>query len=179
MKFIKSPASWLAAAGLAALVVLAALLAPGGVHSRADVAQRTVSPRGPLAADEQAHVEIFKRNSPSVVHITSLGAQRELFSMNVQQVPRGTGTGFVWDERGHIVTNFHVIQGANGARVTLADQSTFDAQLVGAFADSPHAMSSASISKACSCPRSGSPSPSAPASPNSAAPRATNPTTTS
>jgi S1-C subfamily serine protease len=44
----------------------------------------------------------------------------------VQQVPRGTGTGFVWDDRGHIVTNFHVIQGASGARVTLADQSTYD-----------------------------------------------------
>ena len=55
--------------------------------------------------------------------------------MNVQQVPRGTGTGFVWDERGHIVTNFHVIQGANGARVTLADQSSYDAELVGAFPD--------------------------------------------
>jgi S1-C subfamily serine protease len=70
-----------------------------------------------------------------VVHITSLGAQRDVFSMNVQQVPRGTGTGFVWDASGHIVTNFHVIQGANGAKVTLADQSTYDATLVGAFPD--------------------------------------------
>jgi S1-C subfamily serine protease len=135
MKFIQSPVSWLIAAGLAGLAVVATLLTPAGVHSRADVAQRAVTPRGPLVADEQAHIEIFKRNSPSVVHITSLGAQRDLFSMNVQQVPRGTGTGFVWDASGHIVTNFHVIQGANGARVTLADQSTYDAQLVGAFAD--------------------------------------------
>jgi hypothetical protein len=77
MKFIKSPASWLAAAGLAALVVLAALLAPGGVHSRADVAQRTVTPRGALAPTSWPHVEIFKRNSPSVVHITELAAQRD------------------------------------------------------------------------------------------------------
>jgi S1-C subfamily serine protease len=94
-----------------------------------------VTARGPLAADEQANIDLFRRASPSVVHITAFGAQRDLFSMNVQQVPRGTGTGFVWDERGHVVTNFHVIQGANGARVTLADQSTFDAELVGAFAD--------------------------------------------
>jgi S1-C subfamily serine protease len=50
-------------------------------------------------------------------------------------VPRGTGTGFVWDDSGHIVTNFHVIQDADGARVTLADQTTFDAKLVGAFPD--------------------------------------------
>jgi S1-C subfamily serine protease len=55
--------------------------------------------------------------------------------MNVQQVPRGTGTGFVWDEQGHIVTNFHVIQGGSAARVTLSDQSTHDAELVGAFPD--------------------------------------------
>jgi S1-C subfamily serine protease len=70
-----------------------------------------------------------------VVHITSLGVQRDLFSMNVQQVPRGTGTGFVWDAAGHIVTNFHVIQNANGAKVTLADQSSYEATLVGAFPD--------------------------------------------
>ena len=70
-----------------------------------------------------------------MVHITTLGAQRGLFSQNVQQVPRGTGTGFVWDAEGHIVTNFHVIQGGSAARVTLADQTTFDAELVGAFAD--------------------------------------------
>ncbi len=132
MKLKTGPSFWLA---IAAAAVLAALVAPNWVQSRADAVPRAVTPRGPLAADEQAHIEIFRRSSPSVVHITSLGAQRDLFSMNVQQVPRGTGTGFVWDERGHIVTNFHVIQGANGARVTLADQSSFDARLVGAFPD--------------------------------------------
>jgi S1-C subfamily serine protease len=50
-------------------------------------------------------------------------------------VPRGTGTGVMWDDRGHIVTNFHVIQGANGARVTLSDKSTYSASLVGVFPD--------------------------------------------
>ena len=53
----------------------------------------------------------------------------------MQQVPRGTGTGFVWDDRGYIVTNFHVVQEASGARVTLADQTSFKAQLVGVFPD--------------------------------------------
>ncbi|MBA4176418.1 MAG: 2-alkenal reductase [Leptothrix sp. (in: Bacteria)] len=108
---------------------------PALVQSRPDAVPRAVTPRGPLAADELAHIDVFKRTSPSVVHITSLGVQRDLFSLNVQQVPRGTGTGFVWDDSGHIVTNFHVIQGANGARVTLADQSSYDATLVGAFPD--------------------------------------------
>jgi S1-C subfamily serine protease len=119
--------------GAAAAVAFLAL--PALVQGRTEAQPRAVTPRGPLAADELAHIELFRKASPSVVHITSLGAQRDVFSMNVQQVPRGTGTGFVWDASGHIVTNFHVIQGANGAKVTLADQSTYDATLVGAFPD--------------------------------------------
>ena len=131
---MKSRLPLLALAG-AGLLATGALFLALPVNGRTDAVPRAVTPRGPLAADELAHVELFRKASPSVVHITSLGVQRDLFSMNVQQVPRGTGTGFVWDGQGHIVTNFHVIQGANGARVTLADQSTFDAQLVGAFPD--------------------------------------------
>ncbi len=117
------------------LAAVALLAVPACSQSRSDAVPRAVAQRGPLAADELANVDLFKRASPSVVNITSLGVQRDLFSMNVQQVPRGSGTGFVWDDQGHIVTNFHVIQNANGARVTLADQSTFDAKLVGAFPD--------------------------------------------
>jgi S1-C subfamily serine protease len=119
----------------AALVIAALAVSPACVESRTDAAPRAASPRGPLSADEQANIELFRRSSPSVVHITTLATQRDLFSMNVMQVPRGTGTGFVWDDTGHIVTNFHVIQGGNSAKVTLSDQSTFDARLVGAFAD--------------------------------------------
>jgi S1-C subfamily serine protease len=118
-----------------ACLALASFALPSLVQGRADATPRAVTPRGPLAADELAHIELFKRTSPSVVHITTLAAQRDLFSASVQQVPRGTGTGFVWDQAGHIVTNFHVIQGGSAARVTLADQTTVDAQLVGAFPD--------------------------------------------
>ena len=121
---------------LAAAIAFASLFAVTTVSfSRTDAVPRAITPRGPLAADELANIDIFKKASPSVVHITSLGAQRDLFSPTVQRVPRGTGTGFVWDDQGHIVTNFHVIQGATGARVTLADQSSYDASLVGAFPD--------------------------------------------
>jgi len=103
--------------------------------SRTDAASRAVAARGPLGADEVANIDVFKRIGPSVVHITTLTNQREFFSANVQQVPSGTGTGFVWDDAGHIVTNFHVIQDASAARVTLADQSSYSARLVGAFPD--------------------------------------------
>jgi S1-C subfamily serine protease len=98
-------------------------------------AQRPVQPRGALDAAELNNISVFKKTSPSVVHITTLDVQRDFFSLDVQQVPRGTGTGFIWDERGHIVTNYHVIQGGDAARVTLADQSSYSAKLVGAFPD--------------------------------------------
>ena len=128
---------------LTTMVLAGALLVAGGIvlskpteaQGRIDAVPRAVSARGALAADELNNIEVFRRTSPSVVHITTLEAQRDVFSMNVQQVPVGTGTGFIWDEHGHVVTNFHVIQGANGARVTLADQGVFDARLIGAFPD--------------------------------------------
>ena len=101
----------------------------------ANAIPRAVVARGDLAADERNNIDVFKSVSPSVVHITTLERAASLFSTDVSQVPRGTGTGFMWDERGHIVTNFHVIQGANGARVTLSDQSTYSASLVGVFPD--------------------------------------------
>ncbi|CAN7375307.1 trypsin-like peptidase domain-containing protein [Pseudorhodoferax sp. LjRoot39] len=116
-------------------LALACCVLAAPVFARTEAAPRPVTPRGPLGADEQNHIAVFKAASPAVVNITSLGLERELFSRNVQQVPQGTGTGFVWDAQGHIVTNFHVIQGASGARVTLADQSHYPAKLVGVFPD--------------------------------------------
>jgi len=103
--------------------------------ARTDAPPRAVAPRGPLTAEEQNNIAVFKGASPSVVNITALGLERDFFSARTHQVPQGTGTGFVWDDRGHIVTNYHVIQGANGARVTLSDQSSHKAQLVGVFPD--------------------------------------------
>lgn len=104
-------------------------------QGRADVPPRAVTPRGALEADELNHIRVFKTASPSVVHITTLAVQRDFFSRPLGEVPSGTGSGFVWDEAGHIVTNFHVIQGASGAKVTLSDHSEYEAELVGAFPD--------------------------------------------
>ncbi|HEY6513840.1 MAG TPA: S1C family serine protease, partial [Burkholderiaceae bacterium] len=107
--------TWRAATVVAALAVTAALLWPfHSSNGRTDAAPRAVAPRGALAADEVAHIDVFKRIGPSVVHITTLATQREMFSLNAQQVPRGTGSGFIWDDAGHVVTNFHVIQGGSG-----------------------------------------------------------------
>ena len=97
---------------------------------------RAVQARGSLSEDERNNIDVFKAVSPSTVNITTLQATRGgFFSRDVMQVPSGTGTGFVWDDRGHVVTNFHVIQAGDAARVTLADQSSWRAALVGAFPD--------------------------------------------
>ena len=100
-----------------------------------DAAPRAITPRGELAAEEKTSTAIFRQASPSVVYITTLATEHNPFRFNSQQIPQGTGSGFIWDRRGHIVTNFHVIQGAEAAQVTLADHSTWKARLVGAYPD--------------------------------------------
>ena len=109
--------------------------APSGRAGGVPAEPRPVLARGSLAEDEQNNISVFKAASVSTVHITTLEAARSLFSLDILQVPKGTGTGFIWDDRGHVVTNFHVIQGGSAARVTLSDQTTWKAALVGAFPD--------------------------------------------
>ncbi|TNF30778.1 MAG: trypsin-like serine protease [Deltaproteobacteria bacterium] len=94
-----------------------------------------VIPEGGLLVGEQALVELFERTSPSVVFITTLQDVRRGFGMDVYRVPQGSGTGFIWDDAGHIVTNFHVIAEASEAVVTLSDGQEVPAKLVGAAPD--------------------------------------------
>ncbi|MCO5596880.1 hypothetical protein L7F22_050950 [Adiantum nelumboides] len=76
---------------------------------------------------ERNTIKVFQDVSSSVVNITT---SKEV-SFNTMDIPRGTGSGFVWDKEGHIVTNYHVIMNGNRARVTLADTTTWDATVVG------------------------------------------------
>jgi S1-C subfamily serine protease len=96
---------------------------------------REITPRGELSDIEKTNIAIYKKTKPSVVHITSMGLERDFWSMDVQEVPEGTGSGFIWDQGGHIVTNYHVIERARAAHVTLADHTTWRASLVGAAPD--------------------------------------------
>jgi S1-C subfamily serine protease len=96
---------------------------------------RAVTARGELFTDEKSTISLFKQASPSVVHITTITVQRDFFSLNLYQIPEGTGSGFVWDTNGDIITNFHVIQNADAAQVTLADQSAWKARRVGVAPD--------------------------------------------
>lgn len=92
---------------------------------------RPITPRGDLSDDEKTTIEIFRESLPSVVYISSLTVNRAQASPNPVQITRGTGSGFVWDHQGHVVTNYHLIRNAQSATVILADNSEWDAALVG------------------------------------------------
>ncbi len=84
-----------------------------------------------LIEEEKANIRLFEKAKPSVCYINTSVVQRSYYSRNVMEVPRGSGSGFTWDKDGHIITNFHVIQNADVARVTLFDGSNYEASLVG------------------------------------------------
>jgi len=94
---------------------------------------RPVTARGDLSSEEKATIELFSRSSPSVVYVTSLARARSFF--DVMEVPQGAGSGFIWDADGHVVTNFHVVANSSNVRVTLDDQSTYPARVVGVAPD--------------------------------------------
>ena len=132
--------NWLLLVILAGLCVLLILrLLPRGTGVDPNAEPRAVTARGSLAEDEKATIDLFRESSQSVVHITTLGARRDIFSLGVERGPTGTGSGFVWDKDGHIVTNFHVIQNATAFDVYLADEKggrdKYEAKVVGAYPD--------------------------------------------
>lgn len=94
---------------------------------------RLITARGDLAQDEQATIALFEANQESVVYIaTSARMQYPAWTRRDDvDVPRGTGTGFLWDEVGHVVTNFHVINQSDRQFVTLSDGTHYEARYVG------------------------------------------------
>ena len=85
-----------------------------------------------FATEEETNTtEIFKKASPAVVYVTNTALRRSFFTLNVEEIPRGSGTGFVWDTNGLIVTNFHVIAGAHKLTVTLQDRTEHAADVIG------------------------------------------------
>src|SRR5262245_52351795 len=84
-----------------------------------------------LLPDERNTIEVFRHVSRSLAYITSKGMTRNIFTLDVTEIPLGSGSGFVWDKKGHVVTNFHVVADGTSFSVTLADGSVYDGQLVG------------------------------------------------
>jgi S1-C subfamily serine protease len=120
---------WLLLAGLAAYT------ARPWLHSlliSLDAEPRQITARGDLAADEKTTIDVFEQRSPSVVFITTLERRLNIWTRKVTETTRGSGSGFIWDSQGHVVTNYHVVEGAASAKVRLSDQRVYAAQVVGA-----------------------------------------------
>ncbi|MFH1560343.1 MAG: trypsin-like peptidase domain-containing protein [Chloroflexota bacterium] len=115
---------WLLA--LSALVLLGILGATGVVASGAF---SKVASASPTLYDEQVVVALFERADPAVVEIEVTQSNTNHFGFVIPQ--SGQGSGFLMDTEGHILTNYHVVQGATGIRVTLADGRTLEAQIAG------------------------------------------------
>ena len=108
----------------------------GATYEGPEGRPRPVTPAvAELGPDERSTMAVFERATKSVVFIANTAIQRDIWSLDIMEVPQGSGSGFVWNKQGHIVTNFHVIYGADAIKVTLADRSEYQAKLVGADPD--------------------------------------------
>ncbi|MGK0239587.1 MAG: S1-C subfamily serine protease [Candidatus Pelagisphaera sp.] len=103
-----------------------------GPESASIIATPSGEMPGDLLAYERNTIDVFQQASAAVVFVHNLQSRRQFFSFNVTEVQAGTGSGFLWDDKGHIVTNFHVVQGATRVAVTLIDGKTYNADIVGA-----------------------------------------------
>lgn len=92
---------------------------------------RTKKERRFRIEDEQNTVDIFDNAGPGTVFVTQNQIVRDRYTMRATEVPSGSGSGFIWDTDGHIVTNYHVIDGSSHLTVTLYNQKTYPAKLVG------------------------------------------------
>jgi 2-alkenal reductase len=123
------------------IIVLCVIVAAGAwLWNRADdqkkdVASftREITPRGSLADFEKTTISIFNASAPSVVYIFTENAVTGFFG--TRQVRQGAGSGFLWDEQGHVVTNFHVIEGSRRIQVRLDSGEAIDATYVGGSPD--------------------------------------------
>ncbi|MEY2949570.1 MAG: S1C family serine protease [Saprospiraceae bacterium] len=102
-------------------------ISPGNVEDSMGI----IRPPLDLLESEWSTIRLFENAAPSVCYITTSNVRMDLWTRDISEIKRGTGSGFVWDRDGHIVTNYHVIQGADRAQVTLSDQSTWSAKLIG------------------------------------------------
>ena len=140
---------WLTAATIGAIVgaslsINIVQFLPSSINSTKSVALAYTEPQtrqklnniyDDYLPSEKGVIDLFERTTKSVAYVTTYTESRSGFSLNPMETPAGTGSGIVWDKEGRIVTNFHVIRAASGAKITLANKKTYDAELVGSSAD--------------------------------------------
>jgi 2-alkenal reductase len=119
---------------LLATAAALALACPTETPAQKSPAQpRPVTPRGGLSADEQSTIRLFENAAPSVAYITTERVERVgVFSA---ALATGAGSGFVWDTAGHVVTNNHVVEGAQRVKVQLDAGRTYTARVIGRAPD--------------------------------------------
>ena len=110
-------------------VLVIILFSISEIFSFKPVELKETTPKQELYFDEKQTIKLFDETSPSVAFITTKINVRDFWSRNLYSVPRGTGSGFVWDENGHIVTNYHVIKGASKANIRFNDGKNYKASL--------------------------------------------------
>jgi len=135
---MKRSVSVFAALAVAAAVIVTACYA----REPRPAAARTATEPFELKPEERNIVQIFRDTSPSVVFISTNALIRRGFAGSPEEVPAGTGSGFIWDTQGHIITNYHVVHDyvqRRGRSVTLTvslnDQKRYPAEVVGVFPD--------------------------------------------
>ncbi len=88
-----------------------------------------------LSTEELKTITVFEKAAKSVAYITNTAVRRDIWSLNTFEVPQGSGSGFIWNTQGHIVTNYHVVYSADSIQVVLDDQSTHNARVIGVDPD--------------------------------------------
>ena len=134
----------LLSAALGALVTLVFVNCRGEHRVPPDAQAKSTPPGGSIlatpsqppassrTADERNTIEVFAKTGASCVFVTQRQVIVDYFAGRLHDVPAGSGSGFVWDRDGHVVTNFHVIAEAQTLTVTMHDQKTYQANVVGA-----------------------------------------------
>jgi S1-C subfamily serine protease len=113
-------------------IITTLLCAVIGAFSASSNADETINYLSFATEDEANTTEVFQRASPAVVFVTSSELRRQRFSRNIMEIPRGAGSGFIWDAAaGLIVTNYHVVAGADRLAITLRSEQQYAAEVVG------------------------------------------------
>lgn len=135
-----SPVSKLKRSGIPSLILLSGVILGAALYQQYLAiapmrSVREITPPSPLTQEEKTNIQIFEESAPSVVYITAKRKQWFLYSSRPKETTSGTGSGFIWDNKGHIVTNYHVLQARATHEVVLYDQSVYEAKLVGIYPD--------------------------------------------
>jgi len=119
---------------LVTLALLSALILFFSSFSLSDTIQTANAKSGlrsGLTPEEKGTIALFKHNNPAVVYISTVKHVINPYTRDIREVPSGTGTGFIWDNQGHIITNYHVIKGHKSAKVRLNNKKTYTAKVIG------------------------------------------------